>query len=121
MGYCQAGLGLSGTPSHVPRSLLADVNVNTLQAEALLGALGGLIGALVTTPADVVTTQILVSSEEIVPGPLATARRVYEQQGVAGFFKGATSRGLYWSPAIGIFLSLYCSLRQAASNIEFLQ
>ena len=33
---------------------------------------------------------------------------------IAGFFVGVGSRALYWAPAIGIFLSLYCSLRQAA-------
>jgi len=39
-------------------------NVNTLPAEAAFGALGGLVGAVLTTPADVVTTRIITASEE---------------------------------------------------------
>jgi len=31
-----------------------------------------------------------------------------------GFLQGARARTLYWAPAIGIFLSCYCSIRQAA-------
>lgn len=98
-----------------------DFDVNTLQAEAVLGALGGFAGSVLTTPADVVTTQIMTRSESkdgsALPGPLDVARAVYEQQGAAGFFTGLSSRGLYWAPAIGIFLSLYCSLRQLAAGL----
>lgn len=103
-----------------------DLDVNTLQAEAAFGALGGLVGALLTTPADVVTTRILTrlegdgsASAEIEEpiGALATAREIYAQEGLAGFTRGMVSRGLYWTPAIGIFLSLYCSLRQAATTL----
>merc|ERR1719201_3364682 len=47
----------------VKASLIANpgvgLDVNTLAAEAAFGALGGVIAALVTAPADVVTTQIL--------------------------------------------------------------
>ena len=35
-------------------------NVNTLPAEAAFGALGGLVGAVLTAPADVVTTRIIL-------------------------------------------------------------
>ena len=103
-----------------------DLDVNTLQAEAAFGALGGLVGALLTTPADVVTTRILTRREgdgrasaevEEPIGALATARESYAQEGLAGFTRGMVSRGLYWTPAIGIFLSLYCSLRQAATTL----
>ena len=70
----------------------------------------------------VVTTQIMARAEggsdgAELPGPLATARAIYEQQGLSGFAKGVGSRGLYWAPAIGIFLSLYCSLRQMALSL----
>ena len=53
------------------------------------------------------------------PGPLATAQFIYETEGIGAFGKGVVSRCLYWSPAIGIFLALYCSLRQAALNAGF--
>jgi len=130
-------------------------NVNTLPAEASFGAIGGLVGAALTTPADVVTTQIMTRTEPQAgvagnpsaadddgaaagapaasavdddataagdeargraPGPLATAKFIYETEGIGAFGKGVVSRSLYWSPAIGIFLALYCSLRQAALN-----
>jgi len=130
-------------------------NVNTLPVEASFGAIGGLVGAALTTPADVVTTQIMTRTEPQAgvagnpsaadddgaaagapaasavdddataagdeargraPGPLATAKFIYETEGIGAFGKGVVSRSLYWSPAIGIFLALYCSLRQAALN-----
>ena len=31
-----------------------------------------------------------------------------------GFLQGARARTLYWAPAIGIFLSCYCTFRQQA-------
>ena len=102
-------------------------NVNTLPAEAAFGALGGLVGAVLTTPADVVTTRIITASEaegEAVEadgggeaGPLEVALSILQESGPSGFFVGVGSRAFYWAPAIGIFLSLYCSLRQTAFNL----
>jgi solute carrier family 25 S-adenosylmethionine transporter 26 len=97
-------------------------DTNTLQAEAAFGAIGGFIGAVITTPADVVTVRIMTrqqpqgrqSANEAPVGALEMAREIYATEGAAGFLSGAVSRGLYWAPAIGIFLSLYCSLRQVA-------
>jgi len=97
-------------------------DTNSLQAEAAFGAIGGLVGALVTNPADVVTTRIITRMEEacsadasVTPiGPIETAREIYAEAGLAGFTNGATTRALYWAPAIGMFLGLYCSLRQTA-------
>ena len=40
------------------------INVDTLQAEALLGAIGGSIGAFLTTPPDVVTVRILTQETD---------------------------------------------------------
>jgi len=99
------------------------VDTNTLAAEAAFGAIGGLIGAVLTTPADVVTTRIMTESEEAAAdgtppvGPLEVARQIYATEGLGGFGKGTLARGLYWAPAIGIFLSLYCSLRQVALDL----
>ena len=94
-------------------------DVNSLQAEAAFGALGGLVGAVLTTPADVVTTRIMTSEEsgDAALGPIEVAREIWEQEGAAGFSRGVVSRGAYWAPAIGIFLSLYCSLRQYAVSL----
>lgn len=98
-------------------------DTNSLQAEAAFGAIGGLIGAVLTTPADVITTRIMTQQEADdgegaeMAGPIEVGRDIWQQEGLAGFFKGTVSRGLYWAPAIGIFLSLYCSLRQLAVNV----
>ena len=104
-------------------------NINSLPAEAAFGALGGLVGAVLTTPADVVTTRIITASEEQGEavkadggaggevGPLEVASSILQESGPSGFFVGVGSRAFYWAPAIGIFLSLYCSLRQTAFNL----
>ena len=52
------------SPAHVTHSRTRSVDTNTLAAEAAFGAIGGLIGAVLTTPADVVTTRIMTESEE---------------------------------------------------------
>lgn len=124
-------------------------DVNSPTAEACFGALGGLVGAVLTVPADVITTRIntqvpstrcpLLAAEPAHtnshpavpyhtqhtpccalqeggdnPGVWEVARDVWREEGLAGFFAGTASRALYWAPAIGIFLSLYCTLRQLA-------
>ena len=43
--------------------------------------------------------------------------RIYEDSGVGGFFAGAGARAAYWTPAIAIFLSLYCSLRKLGLDV----
>ena len=40
-----------------------DLDVSSVQAEAGLGAIGGLLGALATAPADVLTTRIISGDE----------------------------------------------------------
>ena len=107
----------------------------SLQAEALLGAVGGGIGALVTTPFDIFTIRIIAASEaeppaletgtegidgdgEVHQGESVSAGTIYNEimatTGPLGLMQGSVSRVLYWAPAIGIFLSTYCFLRQQA-------
>ena len=57
------------------------------------------------------------SADAPLAGPIATARDILETDGPKGFAAGSVTRGLYWAPAIGIFLSLYCSLRQLALTL----
>ena len=64
---------------------------------------------MLTTPADVITTRIMTQQEADdegaeMAGPIEVGRDIWQQEGLAGFFKGTVSRGLYWAPAIGIFL-----------------
>jgi len=90
--------------------------------EALFGAFGGMCGAFFTTPVDVVITRMIneVKSNadaglpEDAPGtsPIDTALGVYSDSGLPGFFVGAKERVLYWGPAISIFLTVYCRIRQ---------
>ena len=117
------------------------INVDTLYAEAALGATGGFIGSLLTTPPDVVTVRILtqkVGSEarddesaapadgvedgEPVPPTTAAPRgftqmanEILEQDGFGGLMTGWQARTGYWAPAIGIFLSCYCGSARAPS------
>jgi len=92
-----------------------DLDVSSVQAEAGLGAIGGLLGALATAPADVLTTRIISGDEGL--GPKEVAERILDEEGVEGFANGIKERALYWTPAIGIFLACYCSLRQLALGV----
>jgi len=87
-----------------------DFDVNTLLSEALIGGFGGGFAAFLTNPSDVVTTKIISG------GGKASAKEVFDEvlaeEGLLGFLKGWKQRTAYWSLAIGIFLSVYCSLRQ---------
>ena len=97
-------------------------DVNTLQAEAALGALGGAIGAFVTTPTDLITTRIITDEGGDLRGRsvLALGKDIVDENGSFALFDGSAQRVLYWAPAIGIFLSCYCSIRQyVAFNFDF--
>jgi hypothetical protein len=89
-------------------------DVDSLMGEAALGAFGGAVAALVTTPPDVLTTLIITQPEDDRLGAREMLARVLEEKGPEGLFTGAVERVVYWGPAIGIFLSSYCSLRQFA-------
>jgi len=93
-----------------------DIDVNTLLSEALLGGLGGGLGAFISTPSDVVTTKIITSIEDggEPPLPQDTLAEVWNEGGLSGIFAGVTERVGYWTLSYGIFLSVYCSLRQYA-------
>lgn len=50
-------------------------------------------------------------------GVLEMMGSVYKEGGIGAFFVGWQARVAYWAPAISIFLSCYCSVRQA--GIEY--
>lgn len=50
---------------------------------------------------------------------MEVVKATWETDGLKGFFTGSLQRTLYWAPAIGIFLSVYCSLRQFAMTQGF--
>ena len=47
------------------------------------------------------------------------AANVFEEGGAGAFLTGWQARVGYWAPAIGIFLSCYCFIRQLAVTQEF--
>ena len=47
-----------------------------------------------------------------VDGPIEMVRKVYAEGGGWAFWSGAQERVLYWGPAVAIFLSVYCQIRQ---------
>ncbi len=95
------------------------LDVESRAAEAALGAIGGAIGALVTTPPDVITTRIITQAEsggDDALGFAEMARTVLDEGGPAAFFVGWKERILYWTPAISLFLTCYCTVRQTAAE-----
>lgn len=93
-----------------------DVDVNTLLAEAVLGGIGGGLGAFIVTPFDVVTTKIIVSLKQNrdTPNLIQATQEAWEDGGLKALFTGVNERIIYWAFSYGIFLSVYCSLRQKA-------
>ena len=140
MGAIQLAL-FETVKSFVINSRDLDFDVNTLLAEAVFGSIGGAVGALISTPGDIITIQLMAGLERdndedvstlsgsgnsasgaLVAVPqggsaLDAALKVYEERGIRAFFEGAKERVLYWSVAISIFLSVYCSLRRYAMDI----
>ena len=97
----------------------ADIDVNTLFSEAMLGGFGGALGAFVSTPSDVVTTKIIMSIEDggDPQSPMEIASQLWNDEGLEGLFAGFVERISYWAVAVGIFLSVYCSLRQYSLTV----
>ena len=117
----------------------APFDPNSLLGEAILGACGGFVGSLSVTPLDVIVTRliqqmesadaaldsILLSQEEgealtpamernnNVDGPFEMVQKIYAEGGAGAFWSGARERVLYWGPAVAIFLSAYCRIRQS--------
>jgi len=101
-----------------------DLDVDTLLAEALLGAAGGAVGGFLTVPLDVITIRILTQGTgeqacdeetcDVPVGFLAMAQQIWAEGGLTALFTGWRARTFYWAPAIGIFLSCDCSVRQQA-------
>ena len=99
-----------------------DFDSSTLQSEAIIGAFAGGCGAFLTNPTDVITTRIITQSidEDSEPlGVMGMGRLIYEEGGIDAFFAGWQARVLYWAPAISIFLTCYCSVRQLGVRLEW--
>merc|ERR1712028_321730 len=112
-----------------------DIDSSTLLCEAIIGAFAGGLGAFVTNPADVITTRIITQevgsssssssssdmSDAVTNKPLGViemGQLIYDEGGPSAFLKGWQARVGYWAPAISIFLSCYCSVRQAGIRYD---
>lgn len=115
MGAIQIAL-FEGLKVYIIEAPNITFDVDSLMGEAALGAFGGAVAALVTTPPDVLTTLIITQPEGENAGAREMLAKLLEEEGPAGLFTGAFERVVYWGPAIGIFLSSYCSLRQLAMH-----
>ena len=88
------------------------IDPDTLVSECILGGIGGATGTYLTTPFDLITTMIISSDDENL-SMLDAAKRIWSEQGAGGFLVGSRERASYWFFAVGIFLGVYCFLRQA--------
>jgi hypothetical protein len=89
-------------------------------------------------PTDVITTRIITQGEackgdrvdsdeaemcappgEEIVGFRQMGLRILDEGGPAALMRGWQARVGYWAPAIGIFLSCYCSIRQTAVAADF--
>jgi len=113
--------------SYILNNADIDFDSSTLLSEAIIGAFAGGWGAFLTNPTDIITTRIITQSVEeedvldedgnIISKPplgvIEMGKKLYKEGGPAAFFVGWQARVGYWAPAISIFLTCYCSVRQA--------
>lgn len=97
-----------------------DFDSSTLQSEAIIGAFAGGVGSFVTNPMDVITTRIIIqdTAGDDSVGVFDMGRRIFEEGGPTAFFAGWQARVLYWAPAISLFLTCYCSVRQLGVKFD---
>jgi len=88
------------------------VDGDSFFGEAILGMIGGGVGAFVSAPADVVVTRMIKQQggDEAL-SPAEMVKEIWSEGGVGAFFRGSRERVIYWAPAIGIFLTAYCQFR----------
>jgi solute carrier family 25 S-adenosylmethionine transporter 26 len=122
MGAVQLAV-FESAKTYVISSPTINLDVSTLSSEALFGCIGGSIGAFITTPADVITTISINSLSDVnlaqyrEKSPMEVLQMLNAEGGMAALFTGWRERTLYWTPAIGIFLSIYCGSRQFALSV----
>jgi hypothetical protein len=96
----------------------ANIDVNTLLSEAMLGGFGGALGAFISTPSDVVTTKIIMNIEDggdLVQSPMEIVSQLWNDEGLEGLFAGFVERISYWAVAVGIESSFRCTAVYANS------
>lgn len=87
-------------------ALLAREHSSDALVHFICGASSGTIAAIVTTPIDVIKTQIQSSTTEK-KRIIQTAKEIYKQDGILGFARGLTPRIAKVAPACAIMITSY--------------
>ena len=107
------------------RSLMAQTHLDEEEVQRIgymrsimYGGLSGGMAGYVTTPFDVIKTQIMLhkTSHHGDTSMLKVAKEIYARRGVQGFFIGSVARSGWWFGVCSIFFPIYegCKRRFAA-------
>ncbi|CAJ0571529.1 unnamed protein product, partial [Mesorhabditis spiculigera] len=87
---------------------------------AACGSVAGLFTAAITTPLDVVKTQIMLNKDSTPPTVRHTMQKIYAARGVAGLFAGVVPRTFWISLGGFVFFGAYETAKYAMSwRIDF--
>jgi len=98
-----------------------NLDVDSVLAEVLFGTIGGAIGAVLTTPGDVIATRIETQAIETCDNPVGffnMSKQVLQEGGFRALCTGWRQRASFWAPYTGIFLSCYCYIRRFAADMS---
>mmetsp|Transcript_9803 Transcript_9803/g.19975 ORF Transcript_9803/g.19975 Transcript_9803/m.19975 type:complete len:403 (+) Transcript_9803:308-1516(+) len=82
-------------------------------SNALAGGLAGMISAFLTTPPDLLVTKLSAENASVplggsrAAGVFGTWKRIVQEGGYSGLWKGSLQRSLYYLPLCGVFFALY--------------
>ncbi|XP_078040864.1 calcium-binding mitochondrial carrier protein Aralar1 isoform X3 [Augochlora pura] len=107
--------------AHTKTKLADEGGYNTPLSLLFAGALAGVPAAALVTPADVIKTRLQVVAREgqtTYNGLLDCARKIFREEGVRAFWKGASARVFRSSPQFGVTLFTY-ELLQRLFVVDF--
>ncbi|GAB1867956.1 Calcium-binding mitochondrial carrier protein Aralar1 isoform X3 [Camponotus japonicus] len=107
--------------AHTKVRLADEGGYNTPLSLLFSGAIAGVPAAALVTPADVIKTRLQVVAREgqtTYNGLMDCARKIYKEEGVRAFWKGATARVFRSSPQFGVTLFTY-ELLQRLFVVDF--
>jgi solute carrier family 25 S-adenosylmethionine transporter 26 len=111
-GY--SGLLLRDLPFRVVQlplyDTLKDKYGTSLSSSCIIGATAGMVAGAVTTPTDVVKTQMMCSQEK--KNIMQTVKYIYMKTGLLGFVAGLPARVTYLGCTSSIFFMTYETLKQ---------
>lgn len=84
---------------------------------AICGSISGAVAASLTTPLDVLKTQVMVAGEPVRPSLVSIAKRIAREHGIKGFFAGIGPRVTWISIGGFIFLGTFDTLKTLTASI----